>query len=70
MMIYAQLFYVSEEGNHYPQTDRLAIDKSLKGLLKVPTEHDGNNAYWHYYDFSEREIALKGGWHITDNNRY
>lgn len=66
--MYAQLFYISEEGNHYPQTERLHIDDSLAGCLKVPKEHEGNEAYWKYYNQSDYEFALSGGWHITDNN--
>jgi hypothetical protein len=66
--MYAQLFYISEEGNHYPQTDRLQIDDSLENCLLIPKEHEGNNAYWEYYTLSDRENSLQGGWHITDNN--
>ena len=68
--MYAQLFYCSEEGNYYPQTDRVYIDDSLVGLLTVPEEHKGNDAFWQYYEQSERQAAMSGGWHITDNNRH
>lgn len=69
-MCYAQLFFISEEGNHYPKTDKILIDPSLRGLLKLPSEADGNNAYWHYTDFNENELALIGGYQTTDFNRF
>jgi hypothetical protein len=60
--MYAQLFYISEEGNHIAQTERLLIDDILKGLLTIPVEHEGNNAYWAYFDNTEngddRQFAL------------
>ncbi len=67
--MYAQLFYESEEGNFYPQTDRLHIDDSLTDLLTISEEHEGNNAFWQYYEQNEMQAAISGGWHITDNNR-
>lgn len=66
--MYAQLYYRSEEGNCYPQTDRLFIDDSLKGLLTIPAEHEGNDAFWQYYEQSQIQADITGGWHITDNN--
>jgi len=66
--MYAQLFYKSEEGNVYPQTGRLFIDDSLEGLLSIPDEHEGNNAYWEYFNQSQLQSDLSGGWHPVDNN--
>jgi hypothetical protein len=66
--MYAQLFYKSEEGNFYPQTERVFIDDSLEGLLSIPPKHDGNNAFWEYYEQSQRQADLSGGWHLVDNN--
>jgi hypothetical protein len=66
--MYAQLFYLSEEGNSYPQTERLLIDDSLEGLLTIPLECEGNNAYWEYSHLSEREFSLFGGNSIVDFN--
>jgi hypothetical protein len=66
--MYAQLYYLSEEGNSYPKTERLLIDDSLEGLLIIPEEHQGNNAYWEYSQYSEREISLYGGNSIVDFN--
>lgn len=66
--MYAQLFYKSEEGNYYPRTDRVFIDDSLEGLLSIPEEHEGNNAFWEYYQQSQRQADMSGGWHLTDNN--
>ena len=66
--MYAQLFYLSEEGNSYPQTERLVMDDSLEGLLIIPEEHKGNNAYWEYFHLSEREFSLYGGNSIVDFN--
>jgi hypothetical protein len=60
--MYAQLFYISEEGNHIAQTERLLIDGSLKGLLTITEDHKGNNAYWEYFNHTEngddRQFAL------------
>jgi len=66
--MYAQLFYISEEGNHYPKTDRVFISDSLVDLLTVPKEHEGNEAYWRYTNQSQKQSDLTGGWHPTDNN--
>ncbi len=67
--MYAQLFYKSEEGNIYPQTERLLIDDSLEGLLSIPAEHDGNDAFWQYFEQSQRQADLaERGWHPVDNN--
>ena len=66
--MYAQLFYISEEGNHYPQTERVFIDDILEGLLAIPDEHEGNNAYWYYFEQSEKQADLSGGWNPVDNN--
>jgi len=66
--MYAQLFYISEEGNHYPQTERLLIDDSLEGLLIITEEQEYNNAYWEYYHLSEKEAAIYGGYSIVDFN--
>jgi hypothetical protein len=60
--MYAQLFYISEEGVHIAQTERVFIDDSLQGLLTIPVEHEGNNAYWGYFENTEngdnRQFAL------------
>jgi len=66
--MYAQLYYRSEEGNIYPKTDRLHIDDSLEGLLSIPTEHEGNDAFWIYFEQSERQAAITGAWNPIDNN--
>ena len=66
--MYAQLYYRSEEGNIYPQTDRVYIDDSLEGLLAIPAQHDGNDAFWMYFDQSERQAAMSSNWHPIDNN--
>lgn len=66
--MYAQLFYISWEGNHYPQTDRVLIDDSLEGLLSIPKEHEGNEAYWRYTEQSQRQADLSSSWHPVDNN--
>lgn len=66
--MYAQLYYKSEEGNIYPKTQRLFINDSLEGLLTIPEEHEGNDAFWMYFDESERQAAVSGGWHPIDNN--
>lgn len=66
--MYAQLFYRSEEGNIYPQTDRVFIDDTLEGLLSIPSEHEGNDAFWQYFNQSQRQADLSGGWHPIDNN--
>ena len=66
--MYAQLFYKSEEDNIYPVTDRVFIDDSLEGLLSVPQEHEGNDAFWDYFEQSQRQSDLSGGWHPVDNN--
>lgn len=68
--MYAQLFYRSEEGNIYPKSDRLYIDDSLEGLLSIPAEHEGNDAFWMYFQQSERQAAMIGTWHPIDNNIY
>lgn len=66
--MYAQLYYRSEEGNIYPKTNRLFIADELEGLLTIPSEHTGNDAFWMYFNESERQSALSGGWHPIDNN--
>jgi len=66
--MYAQLFYKSEEGNIYPQTERLFIDDSLEDLLSISDEHDGNDAFWMYFNESQRQSDLTGSWHPIDNN--
>lgn len=66
--MYAQLFYLSEEGNSYPQTEKLLIDDNLYGLLIISDCHKGNNAYWEYSDFSERQISIGGGYTTVDFN--
>lgn len=66
--MYAQLFYLSEEGNSYPQTQKLLIDDNLYGLLIIADEHKGNDAYWEYSHLSEREYFLFGGNSTVDFN--
>lgn len=68
IIMYAQLFYISEEGNHYPQTNKLLIDDSLNGLLNLPEWSQGNDAYWNYTELNDRQINLIGGYSITDFN--
>lgn len=66
--MWAQLYYKSEEGNNIPVTERIHISDSLEGLLMIPEEHEGNNAFWEYYNQSQRQADLSGGYHLTDNN--
>ena len=66
--MFAQLFYISEEGNHYPQTDRVVIDSSLENLLTIPDWCAGNDAYWQYTELSERQLALSGSLSMVDFN--
>jgi len=66
--MYAQLYYRSEEGNIYPKTNRLYIDDSLEGLLAVPVEHEGNDAFWMYFKQSDMQASMSDNWHPIDNN--
>lgn len=68
--MYAQLFYISEEDNHYPQTDKVVIDDSLENLLAIPEWCAGNEAYWNYTNLSERQSALSNGLSVVDNNNF
>jgi hypothetical protein len=72
--IYAQLMRQSEEGNIYPETDMIAIDESLDGLLMLPNEYkpentDGEVYFWQYYGNSAENMALSGSAMSIDNNR-
>lgn len=66
--MYAQLFYISEEDNHYPQTDKFWIDPIFENLLTIPEGHEGNNAYWNYTPDESRFNNQIGGLTLTDFN--
>jgi hypothetical protein len=69
-IVYASLFYESEEGNVYQIGEEIGIPVMLRGNLLVPEEYKGYGirTFWKYYDHPYSQRVFTDSWFPWSNN--